>query len=498
MSRNYGSLQGQGRRAGGSAWQWVVIGGILGFMCAAVFIVGALAAGLVYLDPNTLAANNPTQTPFIITATPEPVTPTEPPTLAPTETPTEEAPLIVQPPTASPTLQPTFLTLAAPPTAEPTVPIEQAGLQGQNQGSNVGGDVAPRNISQNLLAVASEMRLVQGGQFQMGTTIAEVVAAVDQCVAGYGGAAGACQPTYGDDAQPQHTVTVSSFNIEVYEVSYSQYVAFLNEMGPRSHMNGCFGQPCVRTNIEAAEVAEILFDSANYSVVPTLLNFPVTNVTWYGARAYCEALGRRLPTEAEWERTARGDDGRIFPWGNEWNPSYASTSRSTNPQRVPVTEYLNTPSVYGAVNLSGNVAEWVNDWYSQTYYGTTDALSIDPQGPPTGSQKSVRGGAWSSVPFFARTMHRQSAEANNPQPWIGFRCAGDINPTGTAQQQGGVTTASLPQTVATNTPDPSTLGISIPNAGSNEEGLNSQPTLPPAQPVLGGQPTQISGTLAPG
>ncbi len=496
MSRNYG-YGSLGRRSGSAAWQWVVIGMILGFMCSAVVVIGGLAAGFLSLDPAAVAANQATQTPFIITATPEPVTPTDTPTITPSPTHTEEIPLNVAAPTASPTVIPTLLTPA--PTATTATSGGQSGggltsggagaqlLPGQTP-QNVTG-VQPSGVSESLRTIASEVRLVTGGEFQMGTTPAEVVQAVDECTAGYGGAAGACQLSYGEDAQPQHPVTVSSFNMEVTEVTYAQYVAFLNEMGPGSHRNGCFGLPCVRTNIEAAEVSEILFDSANYSVTPALNNFPVSNVSWFGARAYCEAIGRRLPTEAEWERAARGDDGRIFPWGNLWNPDYAATSRSTNPVRVPVTEYSNVPSVYGQINLAGNVAEWVNDWYGDRYYSLQQQSGnvIDPQGPSSGSQRVVRGGAWSSVPFFSRTPHRQSWEPNDPQPWIGFRCVEDIDATAGAS---GNTTGTLPGQV-----DPATLGITDTTGGttSEESAPNAQPTLPPA-PVI---PATATSTLAP-
>ena len=471
------------RRSSGGAWQWVILGGLMGVMCSAVLVVGAIAAGLVAIDPAAIAAAQATQTPFIITSTPLPATPTPQVTATLTTTPTTEAPLgDVLAPTASPTLNPTFQTLA--PTASPTTGIA-GGLNipggAQTAGVQPGG-AQPGAVSQALRVLASEVRLIDGGQFQMGTTIAEVTSAVDECLAGYGGAAGACQPSYGEDAQPQHAVTISSFNMEVTEVTYSQYVAFLNEMGSRSHLNGCLGQPCARTNIEAAEVAEILFDSANYSVVPTLSNYPVTKVTWYGALAYCAAIGRRLPTEAEWERSARGDTGYIYPWGNAWDPNNAATSRSTVAElRVSVTDYANIPSPYGLINQAGNVAEWIEDWYGERYYGSAEAGGIDPQGPATGSQKVVRGGAWSAVPFFARTMHRQSWEPNDPQAWIGFRCAEDIN---TAPNASANTTTGglLPgQTAPTPTVDPAVLGL-VPPGGASEEG-GTAPTLPPAPPT---------------
>lgn len=129
------------------------------------------------------------------------------------------------------------------------------------------------------------------------------------------------------DLFPQHPVTVSTFSLETTEVTYQQYLTFLNEMGAGSHRNGCNGQPCMETSNEL-ETSNVAFDSANYSVPSVIADFPVTNVTWYGAQAYCEALGWRLPTEAEWEFAARSrDQGYIYPWGNDWDGSRAATRR---------------------------------------------------------------------------------------------------------------------------------------------------------------------------
>lgn len=490
MSRNYGSV---GRRSSNAAWQWVVIGIVLGFGCSVILVLGGLAAGVLSLDPNSVA-DLPTQTPFIVTATPEPVTPTLEPTEAP-ET-TAQIQLEIQPPTASPTIAPTLLTLA--PTMQPTAEVETTGDAGA--GDVLAGQGAPRTAAawQNL---ASELIFISGGTFQMGTTVAEVAAAVEECLAGYGGEPGNCQPSFGEDSYPQHPVTVSDFYMEITEVSYAQYLAFLNSLGPGSHRNGCFGQPCLETRNDS-ETSNVEFDSANYTVPSVINDFPVTNVTWYGARAYCEALGRRLPTEAEWERAARGDNGFIYPWGNEWDATRASTRRpaSGDPAKAPIAAFPEGVTAgTGLYNMAGNVAEWVSDWYDPRFYSRPEASVTDPTGPAAGSEKVVRGGSWDSVPFFARTVHRQSANPLSPTAWIGFRCASDsadtqplsTEPIGSDNLIGG---SDLE--VPAQTPDPATLGL----LGSDEEGANSQPTLPPAPtqpPTRTPQPTQ-AGTLAPG
>lgn len=487
MSRNYGSLN---RRSGSAAWQWMVIGIIMGFACSAILVLAALAAGFINLDGQAVA-DLPTQTPFIITATPEPVTPTLTPTEAP-PTPTTDILLDIQAPTASPTIEPTLLTLqpTMTPTSEATTPNP---LQPQTTGGQQGAVVNER-----LLALASDLVAIPGGTFTMGTTIAEVAAAVEECARGYGGEPGRCELSFGEDAQPQHQVSVSPFLIERTEVSYEQFLAFMNSvelgMGPGSHRNGCFGQPCMQTRNES-ETSNVSFDSANYSVLPVINNFPVTNVTWYGAQAYCQAIGRRLPTEAEWELAARGVEGRLYPWGNTWIPENAATSRSplgAERQKGPVDSFPTGATPEGVLNLAGNVEEWVADWYDPRFYGRPEASLPDPTGPATGTEKVVRGGSWDLVPFFARAVHRRSLAPNNPTAAAGFRCAADAGTTSTIT--GGVPAAAgnspIGADVTVGTPDPALLGI-IPGVSDDEEALaNSAPTLPP-------RPTQ-QPTLSPG
>ncbi|PJF33776.1 MAG: hypothetical protein CUN57_01270, partial [Phototrophicales bacterium] len=170
-------------------------------------------------------------------------------------------------------------------------------------------------VPEVLQSIRSLTVSIPGGTFTMGTTPSEVVQAVEECTTRD---AGACVAAYGEDSYPAHPVTLNPFLMETTEVTFAQYVTFLNVKGPNSHLNGCAGFPCIETRNENPD-AVVTFDSANYSIVETLAEHPVYGVTWYGAREYCEAIGRRLPTEAEWERAARGDDGRIYPWGNTWD-----------------------------------------------------------------------------------------------------------------------------------------------------------------------------------
>jgi formylglycine-generating enzyme required for sulfatase activity len=503
MSRNYGSI---GRRSGSAAWQWVIIGMILGFACSATLILGALAAGVVSLDGQSVAFGGPTNTPIVITATLPPVTNTVPPTEV-IVTATDLPPMQVEAPSATPTTDPTQLTPqatntpAVQPTATNTRPSASA-QQAQSASANDAGSTG--GVPEVLSRMASEMVDIAGGQFNMGTTPGEVAVAVRDCQDRDGGA---CEPAMAQDAIPQHTVAISPFQMEGTEVTYEQYINFLNNyIGAGGHANGCDGQPCVATGNES-DTSNITFDSANYDVPDVINNLPIVEVTWYGAKAYCEALGRRLPTEAEWERAARGDDGRIYPWANDWDASRAWTNRSApdNGEEggpVAVDSFPLGASPYNVLNMAGNVAEWVSDWYDESYYFQAEAMQPDPQGPPLGDEKVVRGGSWDAVPFFARTMHRQSHRPGDPAAWIGFRCAADAEQPGGRPASTGNTQPIGADGIGT--PDPATLGNQI--QGDEGDLGDSAPTLqppptraaPPAQPtpLPAGNATQA--TLVPG
>ncbi|MBZ0279311.1 MAG: formylglycine-generating enzyme family protein [Anaerolineae bacterium] len=484
--QNYGTLRNNRRGGGGSgAWQWTVIGFVIGFGCAAIAGLGLVIAGATgVIDMSgVLAANRPTQTPFVITNTAPPATPTLPPTevlILPTDTPQQAAVLV---PTASPTPDPSSIQVApsATPTTEivPTTEPQTAGdqtSQGIQQPAGANTIEIPRLLEGKLTA----LRQVDGGTFNMGTTPQEVAIAVDECTNFY---EGTCQLSYGEDSAPPHSVTVSPFNMEVTEVTYDQYMAFLNSMGPNSHRTGCDGQLCIATRAED-ENSNVIFDSANYRVNNAILNYPVAGVTWYGAQSYCEAIGRRLPTEAEWERAARavvqGTEMTLYPWGNTFDVSLARTSRPREENLAlvgakPIGSYA--AGAWSLFDMSGNVAEWVSDWYSPTFYSQqlqSGSAIVDPTGPVAGTQKVVRGGSWDTVPFFARSVHRQSFEPQDQKLFIGFRCAAPI---------------SSPVVPLTNTGTDLTAVTPGTDTGANEEDTSSsQPTIPapPLQPTSSG------------
>jgi formylglycine-generating enzyme len=499
---NYGSLGG--RRSGGAVWQWLIIGGILGFGCAVIVLLVGFVSGLVDIGGTSLASGpTPTAQVIVVTATQAPATAT----LTPTVDLSTDVPLEVNAPTPSPTILPTLLTL--PPTQPVAtqsfiIPTSTPGAPSNSGLATTGGNAALASTGgefDRLVAIATRMVSVAGGQFTMGTTPSEVTIAVNECAQGYGGEPGSCLPSYGEDSYPEHLVTVSPFQMEVTEVTYDQYLTFLNIMGPGSHRNGCLGQPCMQTTTDS-ETSNVTFDSQNYNVNAAVLNFPVTNVTWYGAQAFCQAIGRRLPTEAEWERAARGDLEYIYPWGNTWDPNNSASRRSTSQTKVAAGSLAAGASPYGVLDMAGNVAEWVSDWYSPSYYGRPEAAGPDPAGPATGTEKVTRGGSWDTVPFFTRTVHRQSRDPLSPTAAIGFRCVADAN---SGAQAGNTTGAPLGSNIIA-TPDPALLGS--PAGGSEEtgSGTGSVPQVPAipgsdtnAAPTMPARPTTApAATLAPG
>ena len=151
-------------------------------------------------------------------------------------------------------------------------------------------------------------------------------------------------------------------------------------------------------------------------------DYPVVYVNWYQADQYCHWAGRNLPTEAQWEKAARGTDGRRYPWGNQLpNPRLANFNLSLIGEPVPVYRYPLGASPYGVLNMAGNIREWIADWYGENYYQSSP--SENPTGPITGTERSLRSGSYAEnqqqISVYTRFKHLPDSAGLNR----GFRCA---------------------------------------------------------------------------
>ncbi|MHC1784997.1 MAG: formylglycine-generating enzyme family protein [Anaerolineaceae bacterium] len=161
------------------------------------------------------------------------------------------------------------------------------------------------------------------------------------------------------------------------------------------------------------------------------LNYPTVYISWDQADVYCHAVGRRLPTEAEWEKAARGTDGRIYPWGDNPPDGELANFNDAFSGVQAIGRYLKGASPYGVLDMAGNAREWVHDWFSETYYGESAAIAVpvDPTGPEEGSEKVLRGGSFTDAEIYLRTTSRLKHVPYSPGDNRGFRCAfSDVSP----------------------------------------------------------------------
>jgi serine/threonine-protein kinase len=216
----------------------------------------------------------------------------------------------------------------------------------------------------------------------------------------------------GPNEQPVHQVYLDGYWIDVYEVSNAQY------------------KKCVDAGRCKPPVTSTSARRPSYFGNPEFDNYPVTYVGWDDGKAYCEWVGKRLPTEAEWEKAARGTDARVYPWGNEWDGTKANVEQRVA-DTTAVGSYPAGASPYGALDMAGNVWEWVSDWYDSTYYARSP--SRNPMGPSSGQYRTLRGGGWVTDYYFSRTTMRYDFTyptfrydfyyPSFRYDFVGFRCA---------------------------------------------------------------------------
>jgi formylglycine-generating enzyme required for sulfatase activity len=298
--------------------------------------------------------------------------PTETPSPTPTETPT---------PTPTPSVTPTSTATATPDRYPDTLVRQQDGMI---------------------------MVLISADTFIMGAAENDFIAAPDE--------------------KPRHEVRLSQFYMDKYEVNVEQYAAFLNRLG--SYERACEGVDCAWPREMAGYTSYLIRQdlgdgTVQYYPLTGFANYPVNHVSWHGAKLYCESVGARLPTEAEWEYAARGTDDRIYPWGNiqpEPGGELAVFQSESYENLMPVSALPDGASPFGIFAMAGSLWEWTADWYKENWYAESNVSN--PIGPETGFARVIRGGAW---PFNnradrIRATNRSSLSPDFISSAVGFRC----------------------------------------------------------------------------
>jgi serine/threonine-protein kinase len=228
------------------------------------------------------------------------------------------------------------------------------------------------------------------------------------------------------DEQPPHAVSLLGFWIDQTEVTNSQFADFLNGVGNQEE-NGVTWIDLLDGDVKIEE------QNGQFVAQPAFTDHPVIEVSWYGAAAYCTWVGGRLPSEAQWEYAARGPENLNYPWGEEFDGEKANycdqncsqdwsdiSSNDGFAQTAPVGSYPDGASWSGALDMAGNVWEWVNDWYDPSYY--ENSPQTNPMGPENGSTKVLRGGAWNIGSINLRGANRNTYAPAGQVDSFGFRC----------------------------------------------------------------------------
>jgi formylglycine-generating enzyme required for sulfatase activity len=243
------------------------------------------------------------------------------------------------------------------------------------------------------------MRLVPAGRFMMGSNADTALAECERFGID-------CKREWFIREEPVHEVYLDAYYIDKYEVTNKFYKA------------------CVDAGVCSPPIQSRSFMRDDYYGNSEFDDYPVVFVNWNMAETYCEWRGAKLPTEAQWEKAARGTDERIFPWGDDIDYKYANFDQIIRDTTM-VSQYEEGKSPYGVYDLAGNTVEWVHDWYSEMYY--QNSPSSNPIGPDQGDGRVVRGGSWYDKDQI-RSAWRDGWEPFTNRDGIGFRCAVNVNP----------------------------------------------------------------------
>jgi sulfatase modifying factor 1 len=280
----------------------------------------------------------------------------------------------------------------------PTRRVPPAPVRAAPEGSSIDGFLA-------LTPPLSERVHILAGTFTMGSASDEIVAAIAACAAEPLGDLDICQQK-GEFANElsEHEVYLSEYWIDRTEVTALRY----------------------RTCVGNGECTELPYTAGGVRFDEP--DLPAVLVHWADARRFCAWAGGRLPTEAEWERAARGRSGRRYPWGHVYNAFLANHGRTSWDELddsdgflelAPVGSFPDGAGEGGIVDLSGNVEEWVSDWYAPSY---PEASAVNPKGPAAGDDRVVRGGSYRDARPNLRSAARAHALPDERRTWRGFRC----------------------------------------------------------------------------
>jgi formylglycine-generating enzyme required for sulfatase activity len=249
-------------------------------------------------------------------------------------------------------------------------------------------------------------------------------------------------PNADEDEKPQHTVDLDAFWIDQTEVTNGMFARFVAETDYLTDAEQQGGGEIWTADNEASftEGANWRNPHGPTSNINGRDNHPVTQVSWRDAVAYCLWAGRRLPTEAEWEKAARGDEGQPYPWGYQeaaghlanfadisLNVDWAAEDTNDNYRwTAPAGNYPAGASPYNALDMGGNLYEWVFDWYDGDYYGRSPG--DNPTGPEGGIDRVLRGGSWASSGIYTRAAFRYHELPGTVSHLFGFRCAVSVLP----------------------------------------------------------------------